>query len=338
MSRTLSFVVPSGSLTLGNLLGAIRQWVPDQRGDESLFGVADLHALTLPHDPAVVRARTREQVLILLAAGLDPTRCVLFVQSHVPAHTQLHWLLEATAYDGELRRMIQYKQKAAAQESVRAALLAYPVLMAADILLYQVETVPVGHDQAQHLELARDLAERFNRAYGETFAVPRPVLPAAGARVMDLQDPNVKMAKSAPLDAPGVIRVLDPPDVVRRKVARAVTDSGGEVVFDPIAKPGVANLLEITAACRNSTPETAARDCASYRDLKDMCTDAVLGILEPLQTQYEELAQDQQHLDCILACGAERARRLAELTIRRAQAAIGLLPARSSSPGAAHRI
>jgi tryptophanyl-tRNA synthetase len=326
MSRTLSFVVPSGSLTLGNLLGAIQQWVTDQRGEDSLFGVADLHALTLPHDPADVRSRTREQALILLAAGLDPAQCVLFVQSHVPEHTQLHWLLEATAYDGELRRMIQYKQKAA-EATVRSALLAYPVLMAADILLYQVETVPVGHDQTQHLELARDLAERFNQAYGQTFTVPRAVLPAAGARVMDLQEPTVKMSKSARLDAPGVIRVLDPPDVVRRKIAQAVTDSGRAVVYDVVTKPGVSNLLEITAACLDSKPEAVAERCASYRDLKLECADAVLSVLEPLQARYAELAQNVDHLDQILACGAGRAARLAAPTMKRAQAAIGLLPA-----------
>jgi tryptophanyl-tRNA synthetase len=310
---------------LGNLLGAIRQWVTDQRGDDSLFGVADLHALTLPHDPASVRTRTREQALVLLAAGLDPQRCVLFVQSHVPAHTQLHWLLEATAYDGELRRMIQYKQKSSAEDSVRSALLAYPVLMAADILLYQVETVPVGHDQTQHLELARDLAERFNRAYGQTFAVPRPTLPPAGARVMDLQDPTVKMNKSAPPDAPGVIRVLDPPDLVRRKIARAVTDSGRDVGYDPIAKPGVANLLEITAGCMDSSPETVADTCGSYRDLKDACTEAVLSVLEPLQARYSAMAEDRRGLDDILARGAERAHRIAAPTLLQAQAAIGLL-------------
>lgn len=326
MPRTLSFVVPSGSLTLGNLLGAIRQWVADQRGDDSLFGVADLHALTLPHDPAEIRTRTREQALILLAAGLDPARCVFFVQSHVPAHTQLHWLLEATAYDGELRRMIQYKQKAAEQDSVRSALLAYPVLMAADILLYQVETVPVGHDQIQHLELTRDLADRFNGAYGHTFTVPRPVLPATGARVMDLQDPSMKMNKSAPLDAPGVIRVLDPPEVVRRKIARAVTDSGREVSYDQDAKPGVANLLEITAACLNTSPELVAADCDTYRDLKTRCTDAVLDVLLPLQARFADLAKDDRQLDQILANGAERAQALAAPTVARAQAAIGLLP------------
>src|SRR5487761_1158668 len=205
MARTLSLVVPSGSLTLGNLLGAIRPWVADQRGAGTMYGIADLHAITTPREPAAVRAQTLEQAALLLAAGLDPARCIVFVQSSVPAHTELLWLLEATAHDGELRRMIQYKQKSAGQQSVRAALLTYPVLQAADVLLYGVDTVPVGDDQRQHLELARDLAIRFNKAYGETFAVPRAVTPQVAARVMDLQEP------AAP-SAPGVLRLLDPPD------------------------------------------------------------------------------------------------------------------------------
>ena len=203
MARSLSLVVPSGHLTLGNLLGAIQHWVADQRGADSLYGVADLHALTTEHDPASVREITREQLALLVAAGLDPERCTIFVQGHVPGHTQLTWLLEAVAYDGELRRMIQYKEKSAGPASVRAALLTYPVLMAADILLYGVADVPVGEDQRQHLELARDLAVRFNQRYGDTFVVPRAVTPPVGARVMDLQDPDKKMSKSAAPSAPG---------------------------------------------------------------------------------------------------------------------------------------
>jgi tryptophanyl-tRNA synthetase len=238
MARTLSLVVPTGAITLGNLLGAIQQWVADQRGTDTLYGVADMHALTVPDDPAAVRAATVEQAGLLLAAGLDPDRCVIFVQSHVPAHAELHWLLEATAYDGELRRMIQYKQKSADQESVRSALLTYPVLQAADVLLYDVATVPVGEDQRQHIELARDLAIRFNRLYGQTFTVPQAVTPAVAARLMDLQDPSSKMSKSAPPEAQGVIRLLDPPDVVRRKISRAVTDSGH---WSPASPPGLAS-------------------------------------------------------------------------------------------------
>jgi tryptophanyl-tRNA synthetase len=326
MARTLSLVVPSGHLTLGNLLGAIQHWVADQRGPDTLYGVADMHALTTPHDPAAVRAATVEQATLLLAAGLDPDRCTVFVQSHVPAHAELLWLLEATAYDGELRRMIQYKEKSARHESVRAALLTYPVLMAADVLLYDVATVPVGDDQRQHLELARDLALRFNSSYGPTFTVPRAVTPAVGARLMDLQDPTAKMSKSAPIEATGVIRLLDPPDVVRRKISRAVTDSGQRLQPGTEPGPGVANLLTMLAACTGQTPEQAAAGLISYRDLKEACTEAVIGLLTPLQDRYATLAADPQTMTRVLRDGAAQARSLAEATLARAKAAIGLLP------------
>jgi tryptophanyl-tRNA synthetase len=325
MARTLSLVVPSGSLTLGNLLGAIQHWVADQRGADTLYGIADLHALTTPHDPASVRAATLEQAGLLLAAGLDPGRCTVFVQSHVPAHAELLWLLEATAYDGELRRMIQYKEKSARHRSVRAALLTYPVLQAADVLLYDVATVPVGDDQRQHLELARDLALRFNRMYGQTFVVPRAVTPAVGARLMDLQDPAVKMNRSAPPQAAGVIRLLDPPDVVRRKISRAVTDSGQRLEPGAEPGPGVANLIVILAACTGQTPERAAAGAGSYRELKQACTEAVTGLLAPLQERYAALAADPQAVPRALRDGAERARSLAAGTLARAKSAIGLL-------------
>ena len=325
MARTLSLTVPSGHLTLGNLLGAIRQWAGDQRGADSLYGVADLHALTTEHDPAAVRAITLEQLGLLLAAGLDPGRCTIFVQSQVPAHTEMHWLLEATAYDGELRRMVQYKEKAAKQASVRAALLTYPCLMAADILLYDVATVPVGDDQRKHLELARDLAIRFNKAYGETFVVPRAVTPPVGARLMDLQDPTKKMSKSAAPDAPGTIRLLDPPEVVRRKVSRAVTDSGRDVLFDPDEKPGVANLLTILAACSGTTPEVAAAKVDSYRDLKEGVADAVITVLAPLQDRYAAVVADPGAIEAMARDGAARAQELAAPILARAQQAMGLL-------------
>src|ERR1700749_4300172 len=224
MARSLSLVVPSGPLTLGNLLGAIQHWVADQRGRDSLYGVADLHALTTEHDPAAVREITREQLALLVAAGLDPERCTIFVQGHVPGHTQLTWLLEAVAYDGELRRMIQYKEKSAGPASVRAALLTCPVLMAANILLYGVADVPVGEDQRQHLELARDLAIRFNQRYGETFVGPRGVTPPPAARVMDLRDLVAKMDSSSAPDSPGTLPLRDPRETSRRKDSRAVTD------------------------------------------------------------------------------------------------------------------
>ena len=326
MARTLSLTVPSGHLTLGNLLGAIRYWAEEQRGDDSLYGVADLHALTTEHDPATVRAVTLEQLGLLVAAGLDPRRCTIFVQSQVPAHAELHWLLEATAYDGELRRMVQYKDKAAKQQSVRSALLAYPVLMAADILLYGVETVPVGDDQRQHLELARELAARFNKAYGETFVVPQAVTPAVAARVMDLQQPAVKMSKSAAPAAPGVLRLLDPPDVIRRKIAHAVTDSGRGVVFDPVRKPGVANLLAILAACTGTTPQAAAAPLDTYSELKEAATAAVIAVLDPLQRRYADICADPATVLAIARDGSARARQLAAPTLAGAKRAIGLLP------------
>ena len=333
MARTLSLTVPSGHLTLGNLLGAIRHWPQDQRGSDSLYGVADLHALTTEHDPASVRALTLEQVALLVAAGLDPHRCTIldphrctiFVQSQVPAHAELHWLLEATAYDGELRRMIQYKEKAAKQQSVRSALLAYPVLMAADILLYDVESVPVGDDQRQHLELARDLATRFNKAYGETFVVPRAVTPPVAARVMDLQDPAGKMSKSAAPAAPGVLRLLDPPSVIRHKVARAVTDSGRDVIFDPVGKPGVANLLTILAACTGITPMAAAAQLDTYSELKEAVTAAVISVLDPLQRRYADICADSGTVLTIARDGAAKAQELAGPALARAKTAIGLL-------------
>src|SRR5487761_1441102 len=312
MARTLSLVVPSGSLTLGNLLGAIRPWVADQRGAGTMYGIADLHAITTPREPAAVRAQTLEQAALLLAAGLDPARCTVFVQSSVPAHA-------------ELRRMIQYKQKSADQQSVRAALLTYPVLQAADVLLYGVDTVPVGDDQRQHLELARDLAIRFNNAYGETFVVPRAVTPQVAARVMNLQDPAAKMDKSAPPEAQGVIRLLDPPDVIRRKISRAVTDSGSRLEPGTGPGPGVANLLTILAAATGTTPQQAAAGVTSYRDLKESCAEAVITRLAPLQDRYAALAADPQTVTKVLRDGSDRARSLAASTLARAKSAIGLL-------------
>jgi tryptophanyl-tRNA synthetase len=326
MSASLSLVVPSGRLTLGNLLGAVLRWTTDQRQVGGLYGVADLHALTLEHDPAQVRALTVEHVGVLLAAGLDPQRCTIFVQSQVPAHTELLWLLESTVHVGELQRMVQFKQKAAGRGAVRASLLTYPVLMAADILLYGAEEVPVGDDQRQHLELARAIAQRFNTSYGETFVVPRATTPAAAARVMDLQRPREKMSKSAREDR-GVIRVLDPPEVVRRKIARAVTDADALVRHDPERKPGVSNLLEILSACTGPSPHALAGQFTSYRRLKDAVADAVVELLTPLQHRYAEIAADPGYLARLLHHGATAASTLAAPTLARAKEAIGLLPA-----------
>ena len=248
MARVLSGIQPTGDIHLGNYLGAVRNWVDDQHTQDSYFCVVDLHAITVPRDPAELRAKTLELTLLLVAAGLDPDVCTLFVQSHVHEHAELSWILECVASMGELRRMTQFKEKAKdGEESARVGLFTYPVLQAADILLYDADRVPVGEDQRQHLELCRDIALRFNHRYGETFVVPEAVLPKVGARIMDLQKPTAKMSKSA--DSPqGTVLVLDEPDVIARKFKRAVTDTGTEVVFDPEKKPGVANLLAILAA------------------------------------------------------------------------------------------
>lgn len=314
MSRTLSFLTPSGRLTLGNLLGALRPMAANQ--DDALYGVSDLHALTVPHDPAELRARSTELATLLLAAGLD--RATLFRQSAVPAHRSLAYLLECVATTGELGRMIQYKEKGT--RSARTSLLTYPVLMAADILLYRPTQVPVGEDQRQHVELTRDLALRFNRTYGEVFSVPEVVTPTAGARVMDLAAPTRKMSKSA--DAAGSIFLLDPPDVVRRKVARAVTDSdtGPDAVrADRDTKPGVTNLLDVLVACGGS-----AAGITTYGALKKAVTDAVVAELEPLQKAYADLAADATHVSAVYAAGAARARELAAPVLAAAEAAVGL--------------
>jgi tryptophanyl-tRNA synthetase len=246
MARVLSGIQPSGDLHLGNYLGAIRHWVADQGNHDAIYCVVDLHALTLDIDPALLRARTYDTALDLLAAGLDPDRCTLFVQSHVVQHTQMAWLLECTATMGELRRMTQFKDKSEGKESVRVGLFTYPVLQAADIVLYDAERVPVGDDQRQHVELARDLAIRFNHHYGDVLVVPEAAIPVAGARVMDLQHPERKMSKSvnSPL---GTVLVLDEPAEITRKIKKAVTDTDGEVRYDPNHKPGLSNLLELLA-------------------------------------------------------------------------------------------
>ncbi len=331
MTRIFSGVKPTGHLTLGNYLGAVRRWAEvDQYRADALFSIVDLHALTVEHDPARVRRLSRQAATLLLAAGLDPARCTVFVQSHVDAHTRLSYLLECTATDGELRRMIQYKEKSvrakAAGQSVRASLLTYPALMAADILAYRTDEVPVGDDQTQHVELTRDLAERFNLRYGPTFTVPRAVNPPVAARVMDLQDPGSKMGKSHESGA-GIIYLLDETDVVRKKVMRAVTDSGREVEYDPVEKPGVANLLEILAACGGGNPTELAGVYESYGSLKQDTAEAVVELLRPVRARHAELAADPGQVDQVLKEGAERARGMARPVVDAAYEAIGLLPA-----------
>jgi tryptophanyl-tRNA synthetase len=318
-------VKPTGHLHLGNLLGAIRPMVATQYGTESVVLIVDLHALTVEHDPHRVCALTMEQATVLLAAGVDPDRGLFYVQSHVPHHTELHYLLEcATAY-GEAQRMIQFRERAERERGgVRLSLLTYPVLMAADILLHDATEVPVGDDQTQHLELARAIATRFNRRYGPTFVVPRAVNPPVAARIMDLTDPAAKMGKSTGSDA-GTIYLLDQPGAIRRKVTRAVTDSRGEVRHDPAAQPGVSNLLEILAGCVGGSPAALAVQFPSYGRLKAAVVEAVDAVLHPLRQRYAELARDPAYVHRVLADGAERASETGADTVHRARRALGLL-------------
>ncbi|MFE9395075.1 tryptophan--tRNA ligase [Streptomyces flavidovirens] len=331
MTRIFSGVKPTGHLTLGNYLGAVRRWAEsDQHRADALFCVVDLHALTVEHDPARVRRLSRQAATLLLAAGLDPALCTVFVQSHVDEHARLSFVLECTATDGEMRRMIQYKEKSAraraAGESVRLSLLTYPALMAADILAYGADEVPVGDDQTQHVELTRDLAVRFNQRYGHTFVVPKATNPQVAARVMDLQDPTSKMGKSHAATA-GIVYLLDEPEVVRKKIMRAVTDSGREVEYDREEKPGVANLLDVLAACEGGNPEELAGVYESYGALKKDTAEAVVELLRPVRERHAELAADPGYVDKVLREGAERARGMARPTVDAAYRAIGLLPA-----------
>jgi tryptophanyl-tRNA synthetase len=325
MARVLSGIKPTGHVHLGNYLGALRQWVAEQHEADSFYTVVDLHALTVEHDPAQLRERTLELARVLVAVGLDPDVATLFVQSHVAEHAQLSWLMESTVTYGELRRMIQFKEKTRGQDSVRAALLTYPALMAADILLYDADRVPVGEDQRQHTELARDLAVRFNHHYGETFVVPEATVPKVGARIMDLQDPTSKMGKSTE-SGTGTVYLLDDPAEVAKKVRRAVTDTESDVRYDPGQKPGVSNLLSILGAATGRTPQEAAAGYTQYGPLKADTADAVVELLRPVQERYTELAAEPGATDAILRKGAGKAQQVAGATLARAQKAIGLLP------------
>jgi tryptophanyl-tRNA synthetase len=326
MTRVLSGIQPTGETHLGNYLGAVRNWVADQHEHDAFFVVVDLHALTIPQDPAELRAKTLGMATLLLAAGLDPEVCTLFVQSHVAEHSQLGWIMECQASIGELQRMVQFKDKSAKQSGfISSGLLTYPALQAADILLYDADRVPVGDDQRQHLELTRDLAIRFNSRYGDTFVVPAHAIPPVGARVMDLQAPERKMSKS--LDSPqGTVLVLDDPKVIERKFRRAVTDSEAEVRYDPEAKPGVANLLSILAAATGGDPEVLAEDYSQYGPLKADTAEAVLALLAPVQKRFAALAADPAATREILALGAAKAGATAQVTMARVRDRLGLVP------------
>ncbi|WP_419919616.1 tryptophan--tRNA ligase [Candidatus Poriferisocius sp.] len=324
MARVFSGIQPSGSMHLGNLLGALRNWVAYQNEHQAVYCVVDLHALTSAPDPAELRQSTLAAASMLLSAGIDPERSVLFVQSAVGEHAELAWMMECTVGFGELRRMTQFKDKSGRSEFVSAGLFTYPALQSADILLYDTDLVPVGDDQRQHIELCRDIAERFNRRYGDTFTVPTHVIPEAGARVMDLQNPNDKMSKS--LDSPGTVGILDDPAVVARKFKRAVTDSDNEVYYDPVAKPGVSNLLGILASATDRSPEAVAEHYTQYGRLKADTADAVNNLLAPIRDRYLELSAEPAEVVRILETGAARARSVAAATLDRARNNAGLIP------------
>jgi len=324
--RVFSGIKPSGEMHLGNYVGAVRRWVAEQDDHDAIHCVVDLHAMTVPYDVAEFTAATRELATLLLAAGLDPERCTLFVQSHVFAHTELTWILNCVATFGELRRQTQFKEKGQGQESVTAGLFDYPVLMAADILLYDTDEVPVGDDQRQHVELTRDVAIRFNSRFGETFVVPKATIQEVGARVMDLQTPTAKMSKS--VDSPqGTVLVLDPPTVISKKLKAAVTDSGTEVRHDPAEKPGVSNLLELHAVATDRTIAEVEKEFAGagYGALKGAVADAVIEFLRPVRERYEVLAADPAEVDRQLGVGAEKARAIAGPVLERVRRAVGLL-------------
>ncbi len=331
MTRVLSGIKPSGALHLGNHLGAIRRWVDDQHEQDAFYMIADLHAMTVPHDPEALRSDTRELATGLLAAGLDPEAVTLFVQSHVHEHAELTWLLNCVASMGELGRMVQYKEKSATQEFVSVGLFDYPVLQAADILIYQADLVPVGHDQRQHVELTRDIAQRFNHRFGEVFALPEPTFPTSGARVMDLQEPGNKMSKSE--ESPkGTIDLLDEPERISKKVMSAVTDSGTEIRREE-GKAGITNLLEIMSAATGDDVEDLEQRFADsgYGDFKKAVAESVVDLLRPYQERYRELAADPGEVQRQLQIGADKAREVASRTLAEAKEAMGLLPPSGTS-------
>jgi tryptophanyl-tRNA synthetase len=322
--RVLSGIQPTGNLHIGNYLGALKNWVKIQYDYESIFCIVDLHAITVYQDPAKLRSQILELAGVLLAVGIDPKHSVIMVQSQVPAHSELAWMLTCTTPLGWLYRMTQFKAKSEAQETIGDGLLQYPVLMAADILLYQAALVPVGEDQSQHLELTRDIAQRFNATYGETFVMPATGLPAVGARVMGLDEPDKKMSKSA-TGAGHAVALLDPPAVIRKKMMRATTDSNPAVDFET-AGDGVRNLLTIFQAFSDWTDDQLKSHFSGmrYGDLKKQVAEMVVSKLEPLQQRYQEIAADPGYLDQVLAAGAERVIPIANSTVELVKKRLGL--------------
>lgn len=326
MKKVLSGIQPSGQLTIGNYIGAIKNFVTLQHDHECFFSVVDLHAITVPQDPAALREQSESVVTLYAAAGIDPEKSNIFMQSHVPQHAELGWLMTTLTGMGELERMTQFKDKSEGKGSVGAGLFVYPALMAADILLYQADLVPVGEDQKQHLELTRDLAGRFNSRFGDFFTVPEPYIPKVGARIMGLDDASKKMSKSS-ANAGSYIALLDPPDVIRKKFNRATTDSGGEVRYDPATKPEVSNLMGIYAECTGSSLQQVQEQFEGkmYGAFKKELGEAVVSVLEPLQQRYSEIRESGE-IKRILAKGAERAEAVAEETMKGVRDRMGFMP------------
>ncbi|AKG36207.1 tryptophan--tRNA ligase [Paenibacillus durus] len=329
MKKVLSGIQPSGSLTLGNYIGAMKNFVKLQEEHECYFMVVDLHAVTVPQEPASLREQSEAVAALFIAAGIDPARSNVYLQSHVPQHAELGWLMTTLTSMGELERMTQFKDKSSGKDTVGAGLFVYPALMAADILVYNADLVPVGEDQKQHLELTRDLAGRFNHRYGEFFTIPEPYIPQVGARIMSLDDGTKKMSKSNP-NAGSYIALLDPPDVIRKKISRATTDSGREVVYDPANKPEISNLMSIYAECSGLSlvDITGRYEGQMYGGFKKDLAEVVVAALEPLQERYHEIRSSGAITD-ILASGAERARAVASVTLQGVKDRMGFLPPRS---------
>jgi tryptophanyl-tRNA synthetase len=333
--RVLSGIQPTAdSFHLGNYLGAVRNWVALQDTHDAFYCVVDLHAITAGHEPAVLRQRTRVSAAQLLALGLDPDRCTLFVQSHVPEHPQLAWVMGCITGFGEASRMTQFKDKSSRQGADRASvgLFTYPILQAADILLYQADAVPVGEDQRQHLELTRDLAQRFNTLYGPTFTVPAPFITESSAKITDLQDPVAKMSKS--VSSPnGIIDLLEDPARSAKKIRSAVTDTGREILFDVVGKPGVSNLLTIYSALTGWPVPSLVSDYAGrgYGDLKKDLAEVVVEFVRPVQERTRAYLDDPVQLDKLLAIGAEKARAVASVTLRTVYERVGFLAPASSA-------
>ena len=325
--RIFSGIQPTGNLTLGNYIGALRNFNILQDEYDCLYSIVDLHALTVRQNPTELRKACLRTMAIFLASGLDPEKNIIYFQSQVSAHAELGWILDNFTYMGEMSRMTQFKDKSAKHaDNINCGLFTYPVLMAADILLYQTDLVPIGADQKQHLEICRDIAERFNALYGDVFTIPEGYFPKVGARVMSLQEPTRKMSKSDPEDT--YIAILDKPEIIRKKIRRAVTDSENRVVFDPENKPGVANLMSIMSALDGKTMEEISNEYSGqgYGRFKDAVADCVIAALEPIQREYDRISADKAYLQQVMDSGRERAAAISHRTMLKVRKKLGIAP------------